>query len=336
MSEDAHFEVPPPPPPLWLIALLPGLGVFASSIYLPSLPAMAVDLRVPVAWVQFSITVYLLAMTCCMLVIGPLSDRLGRRRLTLATLGLFLLGSALAMVAEHIAVLLVARALQGMGASGGVVLARSMLRDRFSDQAAAKTSAHMSILIAVAPIVAPMVGGTLQQLFGWRANLLLIALLAIALLCITARWLHETHPAHKRQAVSARSTMQGYLRMLATRQFMAYTIPIALGTAAAFAYQTAAPVLLIGQLHMSAAEYGVYAAMPAVGFIVGGSMTIRLASRVPGDALIRAGCIVFVAAGLLMTLSPRGCPLVEDTLERRIMRRLRKCDTNFFFKTPRA
>src|SRR5262245_15908263 len=138
MTEDALSEMPPRLPPLWLIALLPGLGVFASSIYLPSLPAMAADLRVPVAWVQFSITVYLLAMTSCMLVVGPLSDRLGRRHLTLATLGLFLLGSALATVAEHIAVLLVARAFQGVGASGGIVLARSMLRDRFSNHASAQ------------------------------------------------------------------------------------------------------------------------------------------------------------------------------------------------------
>lgn len=300
MSHYAPSKAPSRLPPLWLIALLPGLGVFASSIYLPSLPAMAADLRVPVAWVQFSMTIYLLAMTCCMLVVGPLSDRFGRRYLTLGTLSLFLVGSALAVVAGHITVLLVARGFQGVGASGGIVLARSMLRDRFSDQASARTSAHMSISIAVAPIVAPLVGGALQSLFGWRANMLLIALLAAALLGITAQWLHETHPPHKRHTANTGAMVQRYLCLLGTRNFMAYTLPIALAAAATFAYQTEAPVLLIGQLHLNAATYGVYAALPAVGFIVGGSMTIRLASRIPGDTLIRAGCTLFVVSGLLM------------------------------------
>jgi len=289
------------PPPIWLLGALPAVGVFASSIYLPSIPAMALDLQVPAGQIQFTITVYLAAMAACMLIIGPLSDRLGRRRIALGMLFLFLLGSVGSLLAANVHTLVMARLVQGMGASGGIVLTRSMLRDAYCDADVIRAGATMSMTISIAPILAPMVGGLIQQAFGWRANMLLIVVLAVTLFVLAFTRMHETLPAHKRTTGTKLHMALGYAQLLRMRAFMAYALPVALGAAAIFAYQTEAPVLLIGMLQVSAAEYGIYGALPAVGFIMGSFITRRLATSVNRGTLIQVGCGLCCLSGLLMT-----------------------------------
>ncbi|RYE71359.1 MAG: MFS transporter, partial [Oxalobacteraceae bacterium] len=125
-------------PPLWIISMLPALGLFASAVHLPSIPAMATDFGVGMEEVQQTITLYLASMALFSLVVGPMSDRLGRRRVGLAMLLVFLIGSIVALMAHSVPVLLSGRLLQGIGASGGLVLSRSMVKDALSGPAAAK------------------------------------------------------------------------------------------------------------------------------------------------------------------------------------------------------
>jgi DHA1 family bicyclomycin/chloramphenicol resistance-like MFS transporter len=240
--------------------------------------------------------------------VGPASDRLGRRGIALFTLGLFLLGGLVTLFAPNIATLVAGRVIQGVGASGGVVLARSMLRDSFSKIAAARAAATMSMWIAVVPMLAPLVGGYVQHAFGWRANMLLVTLLGLALLLISHRQLSETHPEERRHAHHGVGFAHGYFQLLRLPSFIAHSVPVALGATATFAYQTAAPVLLIGRLHLSAFEYGFFGAMPAAGFVIGSSCTRRVAARVSGAQLMRVGGFICMGAGATISLLALGWP----------------------------
>ncbi len=305
MRDTTTSPAPPARPiaPLWLLSALPAVGLFSSSAYLPSLPAMARDFGVPIGQVQLTVTAYLAAMAAFMLVVGPWSDRVGRRRVGLITLVVFMLGSVAAWWANSITTLIVARMVQGIGASGGMVLSRSMVRDAMNDVDAARASAHLGMSIAIAPIVAPMVGGLVQQSFGWRANLLLFAVMG-GVLCVGAvRGLVETLPPERRHPHGGfMSLVRGYVQLLRAKRFMANTLPVAIGALAIFAYNTQAPVLLIGDLHVSAAAFGIYGAMPPIGYVLGNFITSQIAGRVAQRRLIESGCVLIVSAGVLVAV----------------------------------
>jgi DHA1 family bicyclomycin/chloramphenicol resistance-like MFS transporter len=292
---------PPALPPLWIISLLPALGLFASAVHLPSIPAMAADFGVGAGAIQATVTAYLASMALFCLVVGPMSDRLGRRRVGLAMLLVFLVGSIVALLAGSVPVLMAARLLQGMGASGGLVLSRSMVKDALSGPAAAKAAAQVSMAVAVAPMLAPLFGGYVQQRLGWHANFIIVAALALALLLFAGRRLVETLPREHRYASNYLAMASGYVGLLGMRRFLVHTIPVMCGAVGLFSFQTGAPVLLIGGMHVPPEDYGLYAAMPAAGFMIGTFLTSRLASRVSERALIEAGCLLFIAAGALIT-----------------------------------
>lgn len=289
--------------PLWLLSALPAVGLFSSSAYLPSLPAMARDFGVPIEQVQLTITAYLAAMSAFMLVVGPWSDRVGRRPVGIATLVVFFAGSLAAWLAPNIGFLIAARVLQGIGASGGMVLARSMVRDAMSDEDAARANAHLGMSIAIAPIVAPLAGGLVQQSFGWRANLLIFSVMGLVLAAASLRGLVETLPPERRQVRNGWRLLGGYLELLSTRRFMANTLPVAIGALGIFAYNTQAPVLLIGELHVSAAAFGVYGALPPIGYVIGNFIVTRLTGQVTQRRLIEAGCTLLTASGTVMALA---------------------------------
>ncbi|HEV2611920.1 MAG TPA: multidrug effflux MFS transporter [Noviherbaspirillum sp.] len=287
-------------PPLWMISLLPALGLFASAVHLPSIPAMASAFSVTPDLMQYTVTVYLGAMAAFSLVVGPLSDRLGRRPVALLMLAVFLIGSVAALFSATVPMLLAARLLQGIGASGGLVLSRSMVKDALNGQMAAKAAAQVSMAVAVAPMLAPLFGGYIQELFGWRANFVVVALFAVALLALATRRLVETLPGHKRFVSSHWSMLVNYVGLLGMRKFHVHTLPVMCGAVGLFTYQTGAPVLLIGHMDVSPADYGVFAAMPALGFMMGTFTTTRIALHTKAETLIEAGCVLFIASGMLI------------------------------------
>jgi MFS transporter, DHA1 family, multidrug resistance protein len=287
-------------PPLWMISLLPALGLFASAVHLPSIPAMATAFGVGPGPIQFSFAVYLGAMAAFALVVGPMSDRFGRRPVALLMLSIFVVGSMAALLAGTVPMLLAARLMQGIGASGGLVMSRTMVKDALNGQQAAKAAAQVSMAVALAPMLAPLFGGYVQELFGWRANFAVVAVFACTLLAVAARLLVETLPEERRLRSGYRSMLRDYLGLLGRRQFHVYTLPIMCGAVGLFTYQTGAPVLLIEHMRVRPADYGLYAATPALGFMIGTFITSRIALRTRAETLIEAGCALFICAGTLI------------------------------------
>lgn len=287
-------------PPLWMISFLAGLGLFASAVHVPSIPAMAVDFGVTVQPIQFTISVYLAAMALFALVVGPLSDWFGRRRVGLAMLFVFLIGSIGALFADSVPLLLTSRLIQGMGASGGLVLSRSMVKDAFVGRHAAKASAQVATAVSIAPLFGPIVGGYIHQAFGWRANFLLVAVLALILWLIALSKFGETLPVAKRYVGSIFSMITNYFALLRMRKFMVYAVPVICGSVGLFVFQTEAPVLFIKFMNVQPAEFGFFASMPAFGFMMGTFASSRLALRVGEGSLIVGGCLLFLVSGILI------------------------------------
>jgi MFS transporter, DHA1 family, multidrug resistance protein len=289
------------PPPLMLLSFLAGLGLFASAVHLPSIPDMAVHFGVTAQPIQFTISVYLAAMAVFALAVGPLSDRFGRRQVGLVTMFIFLIGSIGALFAPNVPMLLASRLIQGIGASGGVVLSRTMVRDAYDGRNAAKASAQVATAVSIAPLFGPLIGGYIHDAFGWRANFLIVAILALVLWIIGLLRFGETLPVARRYAGSALSMMTNYYLLLRMRKFMVYAMPVICGSVGLFTFQTEAPVLLIRFMQVKPADFGLFAAMPAVGFMIGTFISARLALHVRESLLIIAGSTLFIIAGAMIT-----------------------------------
>jgi DHA1 family bicyclomycin/chloramphenicol resistance-like MFS transporter len=280
------------------------LGILASTIYVPSIPAIARALGTSVARVQLTFVGYLFAFAVSMLVLGPLSDRYGRRRVLFFGLTLGVLGSLACFLSPTIGFLIGARVMQGIGACAGLVVGRATIRELYGRDGAAQVIAGLAIAMTLVQSFAPIPGGYLQAWLGWRASFAAVAVFAIAALLLAVRFIPETcvphRPAVGSARIMARSMLASYLGLMRTRQFLAYAL-VAAGAHAGFhIFAAGAPAVLIGGFGVRPEEYGYYASLPPIGFLVGSFVSNRLSRRLGADPMIRIGSLVLVPAGLAM------------------------------------
>ena len=194
---------------LLTLTLTASLGQVASTIYVPSVPAIAAALDTSVARVQFTFVGYLLAFAVSMLLIGPLSDRYGRRRMMVVGVGLSMLGSIAGGVSPTIECLIGARILQGIGLSAGLVVGRAIIRDLYGENDAARIIAGLSVVMTLLQAFAPIPGGYLQGWVGWRANFAAVAVLAALALTLILRYLRiKVKASAARTATAAKFARQ--------------------------------------------------------------------------------------------------------------------------------
>jgi MFS transporter, DHA1 family, multidrug resistance protein len=280
------------------------LGILASTIYVPSIPAIARGLGTSVARVQFTFVGYLFAFAAGMLVLGPLSDRYGRRGVLFAGLFLSVLSSLACTFSPTIGFLIAARIVQGIGACAGLVVGRATIRDLYGRDGAAQVIAGLAIAMTLIQSFAPIPGGYLQTWFGWRANFAAVTIFAVIALALAARFLPETRApravAAEEAAVTLRSMLAAYLGLFGKRRYLAYAL-IAAGAHCGFhIFAAGAPAVLITRLGIRPEEFGYYASLPPIGFLVGSFVSNRLTRRLGIDSLIRIGSLVLVPAGLAM------------------------------------
>jgi DHA1 family bicyclomycin/chloramphenicol resistance-like MFS transporter len=280
------------------------LGILASTIYVPSIPAIAGALGTSVVRVQLTFVSYLFAFAVSMLVFGPLSDRFGRRRVLFLGLALGVLGSLACVLSPTIGFLIGARVIQAIGACAGLVVGRATIRELFGRDGAAQVIAGLAIAMTLVQSFAPIPGGYLQAWLGWRANFGAVTVFAIAALLLAVRFIPETcaphRPAGGSARIMARSMLASYLGLIRTRQFLAYAL-VAAGAHAGFhIFAAGAPGVLIGGFGIRPEEYGYYASLPPIGFLVGSFVSNRSSRRLGADAMIRIGSLVLVPAGLAM------------------------------------
>jgi DHA1 family bicyclomycin/chloramphenicol resistance-like MFS transporter len=275
-------------PQIAVLAALAATGTLATNILLPSLPQMAASLKVSSAEVTSAITVFLGVFAVGQLVVGPLSDRYGRRWPVLTGFAVFLAGSLWCGLAQDLPGLLIGRVIQGAGACATSVLSRAIARDLFAGAALARAMALIMIAMAAAPGFSPLLGGALDHYFGWRSEFAFIGAFA-AIGAVAFEWVFgETHHA-TRTPLNPRAIVQNYLGLIVDRRFLVPAATVSLIMGGLFAMFSAAPRVLIEGLHFTPIQLGLFFAGTVMVVFAAGMLATRLAPRFGLDRSIRGG-----------------------------------------------
>ncbi len=292
-------KTPPPRGIALLLAALGALGPFSIDTYLPSFNDIGQSLQASPVEVQQTLTAYLVPFAIMALWHGAISDALGRRRVLLVSLALFglaLFGCLFATRIEHLWLL---RALQGMSAGAGIVIGRAIVRDLFDGPAAQRLMAHITMMFALAPALAPVIGGWLQSWFGWRSVFGFLVVMSFALWVACWRLLPETLPLARRQPLHAGYLARTYWKVLTSSEFLLACGGLSFNFAAFFIYIMSAPVFLTR--HLGVSETGFFWLFgPAMGGLMSGAwLSGRLAGKFTARQTIASGYAVMGSAALL-------------------------------------
>jgi DHA1 family bicyclomycin/chloramphenicol resistance-like MFS transporter len=286
------------PPRLFTLVLLSGLSVVSLNMFLPSLPNIAADFQAGYGLLaSMSIAGYAGMTTVLQLLIGPLSDRFGRRPVILVSLVIYILGSLGCLLATDVWTFLLFRTIQAAIISG-FALSRVIIRDTEPAQKAAGLMGYLSIAWAIAPMLAPMLGGALDLLFGWRANFIAFLVFGAAVLALCWLDLGETN---KNPSETFTKQFKSFPGLFRSWPFWGYSLCMAFSMGALYAFLAAAPLVATAVLRMSPATLGIYMGSTAAGFILGSFVAGRLAAYYPLTTMIVAGRVV-AFAGLTVGL----------------------------------
>ena len=286
---------------LLTLTMSSSLGMVASTIYVPSIPAIAVAFETPISRVQLTFVGYLLAFAASMLVLGPLSDRCGRRRTIICGLFLSALSSIACAASPTIEFLIAARVVQGIGACAGLVVGRAITRDLWGREAAAQVIAGRAIAATLMQAFAPVLGGYLQDWVGWRANFAVVAILAVVAMLLVFRVVPGDRAADSPR-LPIRGIMANYQTLIGTRRFLSYAFTAAGSHAGFHIFAAGAPAVFIVGLGIRPEDYGYYASLPPLGFLLGSFLSNRLTLRLGINGLITIGSAVLIPAGLSMVM----------------------------------
>ena len=284
-------------PSLLLLVGLAAIGPFGMNVVVPAMPALARVFETSYGVMQLVLTAYLAATAAIQLVLGPLSDRFGRRPVILLGLGIYLLGSVICACATTVEILIAGRVIQAAGACAGLVIGRAIIRDVFGREQAASNIGYVTMAMVVAPMLAPAVGGYLFDHQGWQAMFWLSLLMGLVILGWSLRHLHETRQPNLDGEVSL--SWSAVLGLLRDRSFCGYTIVLACSSGVFFTFLAGAAYVVTEILGRPASEYGLYFILSAIGYIIGNFLSGRYAVRVGLQRMIAVGC-GFAAVGLVL------------------------------------
>jgi DHA1 family bicyclomycin/chloramphenicol resistance-like MFS transporter len=282
---------------LALLTAMTAIGPLSLNILMPAVPGLAVTLHADPATVQLTISLYLLGLAASQLVLGPLSDRFGRRPVVLAGLSLTVLSSVAAIAATSIEALVVARTIQALSASTGIVVGRAIIRDLYDRDRAAAMIGWVTMAMVVAPMLAPMLGGFLDTALGWQAIFAFIGLASAAALVGAIVALPETQAATMSGGI-ARFLDEARL-LVSNAQFCGYVLCAAANSAMFFAFLGGAPHVVVTMMGRSSAVYGVWFAVTSVGYMAGNYLTARWSPRFGVDRMIWWGTMVSLSGAAI-------------------------------------
>jgi MFS transporter, DHA1 family, multidrug resistance protein len=285
-----------------LMASLSMLGPFAVDMYLPAFPAIGAEFGVPAIALQQTLSVYMIAYAFMMLWHGALSDSLGRRPVVIAGLVVFALGTLGCAIAGNIESLWLSRVLQGLSAGAGLVVGRAIIRDRFHGAEAQRMMSQTTMVFGLGPALAPIVGGALLNLLGWRSIFWGMFAWTALMIVLCMRALPETHPVASRHPLRPRALWRNYRHVLGRPAFSFLALLLAFNFCGFFLYIAAAPAFLVDRLGVSTWGFAWLFVPMIAGIMVGAFLSGRIAGRLSPMRTIRIGYAV-LAAGVLINLA---------------------------------
>ena len=283
----------PKPQAKWLLVLITSTSALALAIITPSLPGIAESFSVTPKSAQRVLTVYLVMVGLGQLIFGPVSDRFGRRLTLLAGLGLYLLGSVLASFAPNLELLVLARFIQGLGASAAMVLPRVIINDTHQPRAAAASLAAVTAAMAITPMISFPLGGILFEFFGWRGSMVVAAFLGVVTIVSALFLLQETNNA-RQTSLRLASVAVNYLSLTKNKQFLLFAMNMGFHTSIFYAFLNFLP-FVFKHLGYSASEFGYFIMLLPASFIVGSLISKKLTPILGITTMVRMGSLIIVA-----------------------------------------
>jgi DHA1 family bicyclomycin/chloramphenicol resistance-like MFS transporter len=285
-----------------ILGALTAMGPLAIDMYLPALPTIAREMATSVASVQVSLAVYFIGIACGQAFYGPLSDRWGRKRALYFGLILFSVASIGCALAGNVTALIALRFLQALGGCAPLVVPRAVVRDYFDQRGSVRMLSVLMLVMGLAPILAPLIGGQLLVNFGWRSVFWVLAAYGVFWLVIVTLFLEESLPAVRRRRQRASDVMATYLGLLRDRTYIGYVLTGALIFAGLLAYISGSPFVFIELFQVPPEQYGLFFGVNAIGIIVASQVNRWLASKYDARRIISAVLPVSLMAGVVLLI----------------------------------
>lgn len=294
----------------------------ALDLYIPAVPQLVTIFQSTPAQIQLTLSGFMLAFGIGQLFVGPYTDQFGRRPVALISAILYLLSSLLCATSDSVTSLVVYRIIQALSACGMLVCANAVVRDVYSGTQSAKMYSYLNCAIAMSPLFAPLIGGYVDVLFGWRACFITLGLFGLMATGIVLLQLHETHPTDKRTPVN-RHILKRYWHILQNRDFRFYAFVASCGIVCLFTFFSTSPYILIQDLHVERQRFGLYFGVMGLLFLIGSLMAAKTVvimglrkNILLGASLILVGGLWMWLASALTGLSAMGfiCPMIPISL----------------------
>ncbi|MER7955321.1 Bcr/CflA family multidrug efflux MFS transporter [Streptomyces sp. NPDC096030] len=284
---------------------LTALPPLSMDMYLPALPEVTEMLRSPAATVQLTLTACLAGMALGQLVVGPMSDRWGRRRPLLIGMLVYVAATAVCAFAPTVELLIGFRLLQGLAGAAGIVIARAVVRDLYDGVAMARFFSTLMLISGVAPIIAPLIGGQILRITDWRGVFHVLALIGVLLTLVVWKWLEETLPPERRHEGGVGEALRTMRGLLADRVFTGYMLAGGLAFAALFAYISASPFVVQEIYGASPQTFSLLFGLNSVGLVAVGQINGKLlVGRVSLDKALGWGlCVILLASVALLVMT---------------------------------
>ncbi|MHB1947560.1 MAG: multidrug effflux MFS transporter [Gammaproteobacteria bacterium] len=297
-----HFRI------IVILCLISSLARFVLDSYLPSLPAISHDFGISSTSTQFTLTLYLVGFSFSQLIYGPLSDRYGRRSIILIGLGIFIIGNLGCAIASTPGLLIFARLISGVGAGACGVLNRAIASDCFKGSEFSKAWSYTTTTLVITLCAAPILGGYVQELWGWRANFILATIVVVIVFSIILKYLPETNPQKinstiERSSVSFNKIIRDYYSIFTAPSFLNGTLCYTLAFSGLIAYFQISPLLFINHFGLSPSQYGWCSLIIAGNYLVGGFIVNKFACRMGTQSLLIIGAFLLITGGVLMWLA---------------------------------
>ncbi|WP_117584305.1 multidrug effflux MFS transporter [Pectobacterium brasiliense] len=300
-----------------IVALLAGLSaisILSTNIILPAFPDIGEQLGASPRELGLTLSSFFITFALAQLVVGPLSDRYGRKTLVLGGLSIFIVGTVVGGLAGSLETLIVGRVIQALGICAAAVLARAIARDLFDGETLARALSLTMIATAAAPGFSPLVGSVLTTTLGWRAIFILVGLAAFVIAVLYAHGLGETHPAERRAPYSIPSVIVAYGKLVVDGKFILPALSMSLLMSGLFASFAAAPAILMEGIGLSSFQAGLYFASTVFVVFGAGMAAPRLARRYGPRSVASVGLATALAGGSLLLLGPEAPSLSGYTL----------------------
>ncbi len=278
-----------------VLGALVALGPFTVDLYLPAFPAVALDLVTSDAAIQLTLTATAVGFGLGQLIVGPLSDSLGRRRPLIIATAVHILASVAVAMAPTVELVMVGRVFQGIGAAGGGVVAMAMVRDLFGGQQLIRMLSRLALVMGFAPVFAPVIGSQLLRIVEWRGIFVVLAAYGIVMCIVAGFLLRETLPPTRRGGLSVRAIGKRYGKLLGDPAFIGIALIGAATFTSLFSYLSASSFVLQGEHGLTPQQYGYVFGLNSIGLVVSTQVSARLMRRITPSTVTAIGLSIMTA-----------------------------------------